>query len=78
MHSKEGVVRDKIIEWLVMRLLTNLTPEVAAKALIGLLRAASVALKSLAAKTDETKIDDRAAEKIGQIVEELAKLLNVP
>lgn len=65
------------VTWLVNMLLRNITPEVAEKALVALLRAADSALKDVAARTPG-KVDDTIVAKLEEVVEVIAKALGVP
>ncbi len=69
-------MQAKLLEWVVKYLLSNVNKETAADALVGILRGAASAVKSVAAKT-ETTVDDAVAAKVGEVVEELADMLKV-
>jgi hypothetical protein len=70
-------VQNKIVEWLIGLLLSNFDAKVAAKFLVGALRAIVSVLKDVFTKT-ATPWDDAIGQKLSQIVEEIAKALNVP
>lgn len=67
-------MQAKLLEWVIHYLLTQLTPAVAAEALVAMLRAASGAVKAIAAKTANA-LDDQVAAKLAEVVEDLAKAL---
>lgn len=69
-------MQKKVLEWVVLWLLQNLDASVAAKALIGFLRACCQALKDVAKRT-ETELDDKVVAQLSMVTEELAKALKV-
>ena len=69
-------MQEKILEWVVKYLLQGLNAEIAAKALVGILRAGVGVAHDVAAKT-ATQIDDSVVAKLSEVVEDLAKALKV-
>jgi hypothetical protein len=70
-------MQEKLIAWLVAMLLKNLDAAIAAKALVGLLRALVLAAKDVAARTS-SPVDDAVVLRASAIVDEIAAALKVP